>query len=524
MFRKQKMGENDKAILDIVKLLDKNPLTKLTGEYNSVLVKKIKERFSTEEQCVFLTNLYCHVNYDNTKDFIVKLEGIWKWLGFTRLGNCKNVLVKNFIENVDYRIEKVASATTEASLHGGQNKESILLSVKCFKKLCLKAGTKKADEIHDYYIKLEEVINETVYEQSEQLILKLKDKDNQLKLKDQQRTKNIIDNFEGKRIVYLGYADKTNKILKLGITFRTSGRLGEHKNTYDEDFSYEYVYESLYYEEIERRLKNHPELNIRQINREYNGKNRVELFQLDNIFTIEHVNKIVLDLKNEIELNENNKDKDFIISQLKAELCELKLKISPEVVEMKNEIKKELKTEIIDVKDKEIMALKNTITHLRPETPYIARNIITGEEKEFKSYAAAYDISKIGPHSIKNYLDKPMQCRGWTFRSPGKPYWKIPENFVFNPEQKASTNMIMFKSVHNKTKIETYFNSIVEAAEYLSKLGVAFENSETNRRTLNRLVNEQKPTKHPYLVQFSWSKVETCGFWTHSDGRVENIL
>ena len=36
-------------------------------------------------------------------------------------------------------------------------------------------------------------------------------------------------------------------------------------------------------------------------------------------------------------------------------------------------------------------------------------------------------------------------------------------------------------------------DSIIEAAEYLSKLGI-FENSETNRRTLNRLINEQKPS------------------------------
>ena len=36
---------------------------------------------------------------------------------------------------------------------GGQNKEQILMNINTFKKLCLKAGTKKADEIHDYYIK-----------------------------------------------------------------------------------------------------------------------------------------------------------------------------------------------------------------------------------------------------------------------------------------------------------------------------------------------------------------------------------
>ena len=35
-----------------------------------------------------------------------------------------------------------------------------MLSIKTFKSLCLKAGTKKADEIHEYYIKLEDLIQE----------------------------------------------------------------------------------------------------------------------------------------------------------------------------------------------------------------------------------------------------------------------------------------------------------------------------------------------------------------------------
>jgi len=33
-----------------------------------------------------------------------------------------------------------------------------MLNIKTFKKYCLKAGTKKADEIHEYYIKLEETL------------------------------------------------------------------------------------------------------------------------------------------------------------------------------------------------------------------------------------------------------------------------------------------------------------------------------------------------------------------------------
>jgi hypothetical protein len=38
------------------------------------------------------------------------------------------------------------------------NKEIIMLTIKAFKSFCLKAGTKKADEVHDYFIKLEEIV------------------------------------------------------------------------------------------------------------------------------------------------------------------------------------------------------------------------------------------------------------------------------------------------------------------------------------------------------------------------------
>ena len=55
------------------------------------------------------------------------------------------------------------------NLHGGQNKETILLTVNTFKKFCLKAGTSKADEVHDYYIKLEELLNETINDESNEL-------------------------------------------------------------------------------------------------------------------------------------------------------------------------------------------------------------------------------------------------------------------------------------------------------------------------------------------------------------------
>ena len=49
---------------------------------------------------------------------------------------------------------------------GGHNKEIIMLNVDTFKKFCLKSETKKADEIHDYFIKLEQILQEILQEET----------------------------------------------------------------------------------------------------------------------------------------------------------------------------------------------------------------------------------------------------------------------------------------------------------------------------------------------------------------------
>jgi len=59
----------------------------------------------------------------------------------------------------------------EAENRGGHNKEQIMLTINTFKKFCLKSETKKADEVHDYYIKLEQLLQETVDEENNELRL-----------------------------------------------------------------------------------------------------------------------------------------------------------------------------------------------------------------------------------------------------------------------------------------------------------------------------------------------------------------
>ena len=47
--------------VDIVNLIESNPITKLTGNYQSKLVEKVKNNFTNYEQQLFLASFYCYL-------------------------------------------------------------------------------------------------------------------------------------------------------------------------------------------------------------------------------------------------------------------------------------------------------------------------------------------------------------------------------------------------------------------------------------------------------------------------------
>jgi len=194
--------------LNIINLIEKdNQITNLSDNCENRLINKIKDNFKETEQQLFIASFYCFLKYDTKKDFVIDFDNVWKWMGFARKGNAKTTLEKHFTIETDYQVKKTASADSEAVLNGGQNninsapqfggsvlnggqnRETILLTVNTFKKFCLKAGTKKADEIHDYYIKLEELLHETVNEESNELRKQLLDKEQENEKLSEEKTK-----------------------------------------------------------------------------------------------------------------------------------------------------------------------------------------------------------------------------------------------------------------------------------------------------------------------------------------------
>ena len=155
--------------IDIVTLIENNPITKLNGNYQSKLVEKVQNKFNNYEQQIFLSSFYCFLNYDYENDYVIDLDNIWQWLGFGQKVNAKRLLEKNFSINKDYKLLLCQLAKQSSAPKGGHNKEVFMLNINTFKKFCLKSETKKADEIHDYFIKLEQILQEVVIEESNEL-------------------------------------------------------------------------------------------------------------------------------------------------------------------------------------------------------------------------------------------------------------------------------------------------------------------------------------------------------------------
>ena len=82
------------ATLNIVELIEKNPITTLTNTYQNRLLTKIQNNFSNENQKLFIASFYAYLNYNSKTDFVIDLDNIWKWLGFSHKDKAKRLLEK----------------------------------------------------------------------------------------------------------------------------------------------------------------------------------------------------------------------------------------------------------------------------------------------------------------------------------------------------------------------------------------------------------------------------------------------
>jgi|LauGreSBDMM110SN_4_FD.fasta_scaffold13491_2 phage anti-repressor protein len=285
--------------LDIVDLIENNPIVRLSDTYQHKLLTKIKSNFSNENQQLFVTSFYCYLNYNSNADFIIDLDNVWKWLEFSHKHKAKILLEKSFIENMDYKklLETSVKQDSEEKKHGGHNKEKFMLTINTFKRFCLKAGTAKADQIHDYYIKMEETLHSVINEETNELKLQVQQLNKTL-TQNEQNTKKIIDNLIKEKelekhkiilrefgnvgaIVYVMRVksyENGEYIVKIGESRRgVEARYNEHKSHYDESVLLDcfLVKKS---KDFETFIHTHPDIKLNQVTTLSGHETAKELF------------------------------------------------------------------------------------------------------------------------------------------------------------------------------------------------------------------------------------------------------
>jgi hypothetical protein len=128
-----------------------------TTEENSIahrthdILHFVKSRLTDTEQTLFADSFCLYLQYDSVTDFVINLDDVYAWLGFSRKDHAKRLLTSKFCQDIDYLIN------TSPSGGKGRPEDVVMMNIKTFKKFCMKADTKRADDILDYYIKLEEL-------------------------------------------------------------------------------------------------------------------------------------------------------------------------------------------------------------------------------------------------------------------------------------------------------------------------------------------------------------------------------
>ena len=389
-------------MLDIVTLIENNPITRFNGTAKSKLIDKVKNKFSNYEQQLFLSSFYCYLNYDYKTDFRIDLDTIWKWLGFGQKVNAKMLLEKQFKVDIDYT---KALSVHQKGLKGGHNKEIFMLNVDTFKRFCMKAGTKKADEIHEYFIKLENVLQEIILEESDELkqqFLQLEDKQKkeyEIKLEQQkvlEKEKILLREYGtiGALFYIIKVKSWENKqyVIKIGESRRgIADRYKEHKSKYEECVLLDcFAVERS--RDFETFIKDHDYIRPNKYKTLKGHENELELFLIGKNLTYQTLINII-----------NHNIKYFNNDPGKLQLENEKLQLLLEVKSTNNDnlliheliqTVKQLSAKI-DNLEKISNDVRETMTTLQPSAP---PRVLTGFQDPLKTVGPR--LQKINPETL----------------------------------------------------------------------------------------------------------------------------
>ena len=175
-------------------------------------------------------------DFDNL--FYINLDIVARWVN-QKKSNIKRTLVKNFSKNVDYSIEKI-------EIGRGKPKENILLKSSTFKKLCMMLNNKKAKEVREYFLKVEETLDKYKNYIINSLKTQVKKMDTSLKSR-KKPSKGVIYGFE--------INDNNRKFIKIGKSKDFLQRMKQHNSSHADKIDVEFLFETDNFNEVEGCIK-----------------------------------------------------------------------------------------------------------------------------------------------------------------------------------------------------------------------------------------------------------------------------
>ena len=504
--------------LNIVDLIEKNPIAKLSNVYNSKLLTKIKVNFSGFEQQLFVSSFYCYLNYDKNNDFVVDIDNVWEWLGFNQKVKAVLLLEKKFKSEIDYKFiteddNSLLCKPDKQGKWGGHNKQKIFLTVKCFKSLCLKAQTKKASEIHDYYLKLEELLQEIVEEETDELRKQLEQKDDiileikQTSKKEKQKAveQAIIVQFPvNTECIYFGTIDNTNeaneKLVKFGHTNDLATRLLDHRKKYD-NFNLVKAFRVQNKVEIENLIKTSPKIKRHIRTMEINGKNKTEIIAYDATnFTLERLSRYIKDIIHSKTYSIDNFNR---IIKENEDLHNENRILKQQIEEQAQQIKSQA-VELINLKDK--MESQHTILEtVQQENESVYQNILLPEDEvhnKFNDFINSVCIVRTDVEELSVNLEG--RYRLWSQVKPTKEIFHALKHYLdtrFKPKRIETSHgylgvklkEVEYIKTQNHSDAETFLFQVCKFSDNGKILNtVLLEEYQAWKRSVDRPVKDDE--------------------------------
>lgn len=289
----------------------------------------ISQRLNEEDRQVFnyLYKMYVLYGNDDNK-FVVVLDDVWQWLGFSRIDPCKRLLVNNFEENVHYIIE---SFKNNPFPRGGHNRQIVKMTVNTFKKLSMKACTHRSNEIYDYYIKLDQTFLEYTQMRLNETNLNIQ------RAKDLERHNVMVESYKSERLVYVMKVQTlldNEFVIKIGKTHNLPQRVDSLRSEFRGDVFVLDVYVCDNPERFERFMHSHSFLKSMRYLEPINGvKKSTECYLVNGDMLIK-----VTELMDKHVNDYNHKS----VEEIHLELEEKRLRILDIIIQNKHPNTREL--------------------------------------------------------------------------------------------------------------------------------------------------------------------------------------